>query len=446
MRLRLHLPEGTSEWESDVALFRIGRADSCALRFEGESAKYAGWEHAEFITDDQGRAYITDLQSKNGTYLDGVRISEPMSVRVGTIVQIGTKGPKLEVLELTPPERLRTAAADSSGRLTRQWVIVGVAAALLVVIGVALSRKGGEPPAEAGQPQANLPSPDINDNDSRRADRSEPVDPPEQAKDDKPPAPAVGPPQKTGEAQPRPPSAPAQAFAAYRLIVAEDPESHVTYPLSGAVAIADHTLLTTAAPTVELAKFVEKKWPLRAMKPSNGQSVAIRDLRIHPLFQQSEPADQPFFDAALLYTDEPLTDVAELPTDDDLERLELGRPLTCVAADHDRIPFKGVRELTPTAHQGIIAEPRYQRQSRAGGVPGLLVLKGRFHDWYFGSPIVNDRGHLVAIYCEQATDNATDKHFAKVIDPELIRIGLNERDSSIWVPVTASPDPKESAK
>jgi hypothetical protein len=239
----------------------------------------------------------------------------------------------------------------------------------------------------------------------------------------------------------------AKALAAYRLIVAEDPETHVHYPLSGAVVVADHTLLTTAAPTLELAKFVAKHWPLKAMKPSDGYSVDVRALRINPLFQHCDPDEQLFSDVALLYTDEPLTDVAVLATDDELERLELDGPLACIAADHDRIAFKGRRELPAVAHPGIILEPHFPRQVRSGGIPGALTLRGRFHDWYFGSPIVNDRGHLVAIYCGPAADGAADKHIARVIDPSVIAIGLNEPDSSIWVkPVAIPPRTQESAK
>jgi serine/threonine protein kinase len=235
----------------------------------------------------------------------------------------------------------------------------------------------------------------------------------------------------------------ARALASYRLIVAEDPESGIKYPLSGAVAVADHTLLTTGAPTIELAKIEAKGWRLKATKPSDGTSVAIDGLRIHALFQ-SQPANRLFFEAALVYTKEPLTDIAELGTDDDLERLDLGRVLTCIASDHDRIPFKGIRKLSLSTHPGIILEPQYLR--RVGDVPRALILRGPFQDWYFGNPIINKHGRVVAVYCGPVADDAMDRHFATVVDPEFIQHGLNEPDSPLWAPIAASANPQETTK
>ncbi|HEX7375719.1 MAG TPA: FHA domain-containing protein, partial [Pirellulales bacterium] len=100
MRLRVELAEGVSEWESDMALFRIGRGDACALRFEGDAAKYSSWEHAEFLADGRGGVTITDLGSSNGTYVNGERIECPTKLSVGDTVRIGGKGPTLHVLEL----------------------------------------------------------------------------------------------------------------------------------------------------------------------------------------------------------------------------------------------------------------------------------------------------------------------------------------------------------
>jgi hypothetical protein len=480
MRLRIILPEGTSEWESHLAVFRVGRADTCALRFEGELAKYASWEHAEFSVDRRGVNYVSDLGSSNGTYVNGERISERTPLAVGTVVHIGSKGPRLDVLELSPcgagdppvvqncgagvpparqkhavgvPPSAATATTTAAGPATwlqRNGLAVGLAVALVVVVAIVALRKEAAPePAPAAQAQM-LDGDNSTQQQSARSVQTE-KDDSEGASRPSVTPPIVQPPvtePKPSPEVPQPNQNQARAFAAYRLIVAEDPQSHKSHPGPGAIAVADHTLLTTATLAVELAKMVhEKKYALKAVNPADGTSVAIRDLRVHPLFQKRDPAEQLFFDAALLYTDEPLTNVAELATGDELEQLEMAQHLTCIAADHDRTPLEVVEELVPTAHQGIILKPHFLGgQPRAGDVPGLLTLFGRFQDWYFGSPIINSHGHLVAMYCEPTADDESDTHFAKVIDPELIKGGLNRPESSLWVPITTASKTKEPEK
>jgi pSer/pThr/pTyr-binding forkhead associated (FHA) protein len=464
VRLRIQVPEGTSEWETDAAVFRVGRADTCALRFEGELAKYASWWHAEFSVDNRGVNYVTDLGSSNGTYVNGERISERTPLAVGVTVHIGSKGPRLDVLELSPPTprgtvspvsapvapAMASSAAGPATWLQRHGLAVGLAIALMAVVAVVVLRRDATPDRNPEQSA-------VNQKDKEDADQAEPPankrgDPPvepdkpsdtsvqtTESPDEKESKPTVGPPKPAQDAL--------QAFAAYRLIVAEDPQSHDKHPGPGAIVVADRTLLTTATLAVELAKMADKDYALKAVNPADGTSVAIRDLRVHPLFQKRDPAEQLFFDAALLYTDGRLTNVAELATADELEQLVLARPLTCIAADHGRVPLELVEELAPAAHQGIILETNFlQGQPRARGVPRVLTVYGRFENWYFGSPIINSRGHVVAMYCEPTAEDGADTHFATVIDPELIKGGLNQPDSSFWVPITTASKTKEPEK
>lgn len=88
MRLRVELPEKTLERESDVALFRVGRADTCALRFEGAAAKYSSWEHAEFRRDDEGNTYVSDFAHQQLRLVgqQGPRNADEQAVRA---LQIG---------------------------------------------------------------------------------------------------------------------------------------------------------------------------------------------------------------------------------------------------------------------------------------------------------------------------------------------------------------------
>lgn len=52
-----------------------------------------GRRHAR-VYPQAGRSWVVDLQSKNGTYLDGVRVSgtEPMALRPGQVLRLGKAG------------------------------------------------------------------------------------------------------------------------------------------------------------------------------------------------------------------------------------------------------------------------------------------------------------------------------------------------------------------
>src|SRR5258707_13201965 len=56
-------------------------------------------KHAEFQLS-QGRYLVADANSRFGTFVNGQRITEPVEVRVGSRVQLGTGGPILRVVSI----------------------------------------------------------------------------------------------------------------------------------------------------------------------------------------------------------------------------------------------------------------------------------------------------------------------------------------------------------
>lgn len=469
MRLRVHLPEKTFDWESSVALFRVGRAGSCALRFEGEAAKYASWEHAEFKVDEQGGAYVTDLGSSNGTYVDGLRIAEARPLWIGAVVQIGGKGPKLEVLELARPVPVcdvGVAPAQHQAAWFRQrGLILGLAAALLAVVGFFVLRKGAAPEGGAGQAQANLPDPDpIDKHPSQPGSGSERPASGHQGGDASPPA-SRDPEPKTDPAPPAqpPPTQPPPTddpwaaakeagLAAYRLIAVEDPKTQTTRPFAGAVIVGPHALLTTAEVGVELARVQERGWPVKVVRDSQDAGLPVEGIRIHAGFQDAKPEEQLFFDMAILSVAERLTGAATRASAAELAAVEQGQTLVCLATSHSGDPFNRFDELRAEAYQAKVftvtplsAEP---------AAPRVLFLRGRFGDNASGSPIFDDRGRLVALYCDPApAESGTPPeraiHYAKLIEPGLIELGLSTKENQIWVaPVVppAEPTKKELEK
>ncbi|UFU03108.1 FHA domain-containing protein [Ruania suaedae] len=75
---------GTTLQLSSSAIL-IGRAPGSTLVLEDD---YCSARHAR-IFPDQGRWWVEDLGSRNGTYLGSTRVHEPVPVEMGTPVRIG---------------------------------------------------------------------------------------------------------------------------------------------------------------------------------------------------------------------------------------------------------------------------------------------------------------------------------------------------------------------
>jgi pSer/pThr/pTyr-binding forkhead associated (FHA) protein len=63
----------------------IGRALACEVTIEDS---YASGRHAR-LYDRDGHVYIEDLNSTNGTYVNGTRVSTQQLLRSGDVVRIG---------------------------------------------------------------------------------------------------------------------------------------------------------------------------------------------------------------------------------------------------------------------------------------------------------------------------------------------------------------------
>ena len=63
----------------------IGRHPSCTVRLEDA---FVSTEHAQ-LTWEQGRWWITDLKSTNGTRVNGKPVSAPTGLRYGDVIELG---------------------------------------------------------------------------------------------------------------------------------------------------------------------------------------------------------------------------------------------------------------------------------------------------------------------------------------------------------------------
>jgi serine protease Do len=81
----------------------FGRETSSTVRYDPDRDDLVGRQHAKIQKDpnDPNGFWITDLQSRNGTFLNNSRITTPTKITFGDVVQFGPDGPKF-VFDVEP--------------------------------------------------------------------------------------------------------------------------------------------------------------------------------------------------------------------------------------------------------------------------------------------------------------------------------------------------------
>jgi pSer/pThr/pTyr-binding forkhead associated (FHA) protein/S1-C subfamily serine protease len=98
------------------SVVQLGRDPACAIAFAGDSGRVVSARHAE-IRYAGGEWRLVDLGSRNGTYLNGRRVTGEAALQTGDVIALGETGPRLSVAALaadlppTVPERPAIAAA-----------------------------------------------------------------------------------------------------------------------------------------------------------------------------------------------------------------------------------------------------------------------------------------------------------------------------------------------
>lgn len=78
----------------------LGRAPSAAVRFDALGDTSVGRHHARIVPSPQDPSHLVlhDLRSRNGTFVNGDRIEQPVALNSGDRVRLGRLGPEIEVL------------------------------------------------------------------------------------------------------------------------------------------------------------------------------------------------------------------------------------------------------------------------------------------------------------------------------------------------------------
>jgi len=84
-------------FEARGTRIRLGRGRECEVQPVEANDTTVSRVHAELTVGARGGLVLRDAESKNGTYLNGERIAQPMPVRLGDKIMLGQGGPVLLV-------------------------------------------------------------------------------------------------------------------------------------------------------------------------------------------------------------------------------------------------------------------------------------------------------------------------------------------------------------
>ncbi len=149
-------PEAEAEAESlhfDAGEVRVGRGDDADLRLPDAPGSPASRQHARLFQDEKhGGWWVEDLGSRNGTFLNGLRIEGPTLFHPGDTLRFGPGGPLFRADFAAPPHR---GASGAGGRA--HLLLAGAAAAGLLLVAAALflggdARGGSEDAGASGSP------------------------------------------------------------------------------------------------------------------------------------------------------------------------------------------------------------------------------------------------------------------------------------------------------
>ena len=133
-------------WETPSDEVVIGRSPQCDLTFsEGVPAESVSKRHAK-IARSNGGISIEDLGSRNGTFVNGSRVTVPTRLEINDEVRLGNSGPRLTVIHTSPPSVGEASAAISPfGFLNRSAVST-------------VSEATPSVPAQSSSQDSNVPS------------------------------------------------------------------------------------------------------------------------------------------------------------------------------------------------------------------------------------------------------------------------------------------------
>lgn len=119
MKLTVVHLEGAKQGQTEHApgpVITLGRDPDCEIAFDAFKDLDASTRHAS-VTFQGEQVLLQDLGSKNGTYLNGVRIEGAVPLPQDAVVQLGEKGPKVKLSYLYGPGKKTEMLNAMAGKL-----------------------------------------------------------------------------------------------------------------------------------------------------------------------------------------------------------------------------------------------------------------------------------------------------------------------------------------
>lgn len=95
----LRATHSDQRFDAEASVVKVGRSPDCGIRIPPEQGASVSRVHAEIAVGDSG-VIVRDAGSRNGTFLNGVRIEAAHPLVIGDKLMLGTGGPTLEVERL----------------------------------------------------------------------------------------------------------------------------------------------------------------------------------------------------------------------------------------------------------------------------------------------------------------------------------------------------------
>ncbi len=103
----------TETFEMPIDAIVFGRlAESCQVKYDPEKDDLVSRTHLKITSREGNQFLVTDLNSSNGTFINGKKITEPITIEAGDKVQLGKDGPQF-IFNLDPPPIKKTRQGES---------------------------------------------------------------------------------------------------------------------------------------------------------------------------------------------------------------------------------------------------------------------------------------------------------------------------------------------
>ncbi len=104
----------------------LGRSATCTIPLRTVADSVVSKRHAAVAFDEAGAATVTDLDSRNGTYVNGQQVRGPAMLKLGDRVMLGWHGPLFEVRVLGAASLPEGQGAEYRPRLQPPKTLAGI--------------------------------------------------------------------------------------------------------------------------------------------------------------------------------------------------------------------------------------------------------------------------------------------------------------------------------